>query len=383
MVATTKRQAQIVFDKAKRMVLADPLLRATTKVYRQVLEIPETGAIFRVLPWDADTTQGLHPTACVIDEYHVHRDCLDARGHALRHGRQRQRPPDHDLHGRPGAQGAALGPPAQRPEGPSRLRLLGRRDRRRGRPRPQGVAARQPLALDNPEDAARPVPHAALPGLRAPPLEPLPLERHQPRLSGRLVAPRRRAPGLRPQAAHHPRPGRLLDARLHGAGHGPAPVRRPILLWAQVWTMDKAMGHIDHEAVEAKIVELCHAYNVIRIGCDPNYFTRSMLKLEHELGLPVEEFPQENKRMTAASMTLYDVLQEGRLIHGADPVLTEHVLNAAIKPTPHGWRITKVEDSAKIDAAVAAAIAVYLAEAEADTFAPSFAETGGVWTIDG
>ena len=74
MVATTKRQAQIVFDKAKRMVLADPLLRATTKVYRTVLEIPETGALFRVLPWDADTTQGLHPTACVIDEYHVHRD---------------------------------------------------------------------------------------------------------------------------------------------------------------------------------------------------------------------------------------------------------------------------------------------------------------------
>jgi hypothetical protein len=49
---------------------------------------------------------------------------------------------------------------------------------------------------------------------------------------------------------------------------------------------------------------------VVRIGCDPNYFTRSMRRLEHEFGLPVEEFPQENKRMSAASMTLYDVLQE-------------------------------------------------------------------------
>jgi len=49
-VATTKRQAQIVFDKAKRMVLADPLLRATTKVYRTVLEIPETGALFPGTP---------------------------------------------------------------------------------------------------------------------------------------------------------------------------------------------------------------------------------------------------------------------------------------------------------------------------------------------
>ena len=39
-VATTKRQAQIVFDKAKRMVLADPLLRATTKVYRTCSRSP-------------------------------------------------------------------------------------------------------------------------------------------------------------------------------------------------------------------------------------------------------------------------------------------------------------------------------------------------------
>ena len=43
---------------------------------------------------------------------------------------------------------------------------------------------------------------------------------------------------------------------------------------------------------------------MIRIACDPNYFTRSMLRLEHEFGLPVEEFPQENKRMSGAAMTL-------------------------------------------------------------------------------
>ena len=143
------------------------------------------------------------------------------------------------------------------------------------------------------------------------------------------------------------------------------------------------MGHVDHEAVEAKIVELCESYNVVRIGCDPNYFTRSMLRLEHEFRLPVEEFPQENKRMSAAAMTLYDVLQEKRLVHSGDGALTEQLLNAGVKPTPHGWRLCKVEEDAKIDAAVAAAIAVYLAEAEARAFGPSFAETGGVWTIGG
>ena len=41
------------------------------------------------------------------------------------------------------------------------------------------------------------------------------------------------------------------------------------------------------------------------------------------------------------------------------------MLNAGVKPTAYGWRLTKVEDDGKIDAAVALAIAAYLAEAEA------------------
>ena len=110
-VATTKRQAQIVFDKAKRMVLADPLLRATTKVYRTVLEIPETGALFRVLPWDADTTQGPPPHRLRDRRVPRAQGRLDARGDDQRHGRHEERPADHDLDRRPGAQGAALGAP--------------------------------------------------------------------------------------------------------------------------------------------------------------------------------------------------------------------------------------------------------------------------------
>jgi phage terminase large subunit-like protein len=152
-------------------------------------------------------------------------------------------------------------------------------------------------------------------------------------------------------------------------------------VWAQVWRKDGAIGHIDHEAVEAKILEVCREFNVVRVACDPNYFTRSMLRLEHEFGLPIEEFPQDNRRMSSASMTLYDVLQEGRLRHGEAADLTEQVLNAGLKATPYGWRLTKVEDDEKIDAAVALAMAVYASEADADAFGPSFAATGGIRTI--
>jgi len=68
-------------------------------------------------------------------------------------------------------------------------------------------------------------------------------------------------------------------------------------------------------------------------------------------------------------MMLLDVLKEGRLRHGGHAELTDQVLNAGVKETPHGWRVTRVQDDLKIDAAVALVMAAYLAEAEALTAA--------------
>ena len=72
--ATTKGQAAIIFDTAKRMIQADPVLRAATKIYRSVIEIPETGCTFRALPFDADTSQGFHASFATGDEVHVMRN---------------------------------------------------------------------------------------------------------------------------------------------------------------------------------------------------------------------------------------------------------------------------------------------------------------------
>jgi hypothetical protein len=46
---------------------------------------------------------------------------------------------------------------------------------------------------------------------------------------------------------------------------------------------------------------------------------------------------------------------------------------------PSGWRLTKIDEN--IDAAVALAMATHIAEAEWSLGGPSFAETGGIWTI--
>ena len=109
-------------------------------------------------------------------------------------------------------------------------------------------------------------------------------------------------PALRPGRPTRARPRRLAGraTRRRSSWTSAASDGRHHL-WAQVWRKDAAMGHIDHEAVEAKIVELCAAYNVVRIGCDPNYFTRSMLRLEHEFrpagrGVPAGEQAHERPR---------------------------------------------------------------------------------------
>jgi phage terminase large subunit-like protein len=392
-VATTRQQAGIVFEKAKRMVLMDDLLRGITRVYRSVLEIQETGALFRVLPWDADTAQGFHPTAAIIDEYHVHRDSSmrEAMISGMVGGEQpllitittageeRKGPlwellvqmlgPAPGSHAGPsrcdprayvywaGAPDGADGhdPKVWRAANPHRwITQAMLRDQHRSLPFPVFERLHLNRFPSSGTNRAYPAelwdPCSALPDFDPHLPTMLALDASWTRDTTALVAAQRSSAGL-------------------------------VSVLCFIWRKDGAMGHIDHEAVEAKIVELSREFNVVRIGCDPNYFTRSMLRLEHDFRLPIEEFPQENKRMSSAAMTLFDVLQEGRLAHGGDRRLREQVMNAGVKPTPHGWRLTKVTDDAKIDAAVALAMAVYLAESEANAFAPSFARTKGVWSI--
>jgi phage terminase large subunit-like protein len=380
-VATTRQQAGIVFDKAKRMVLSDPQLRAATHVYRNLIEVEETGAIFRVLPWDADTAQGFHPTCCIIDEYHVHRNAsmreamlsgMVGSDNGLlitisTAGPERKGPLWDLLRTAPkdprayvywcgaGDDEDGHDPKAWRRANPSKwitMKML--RDQYRTLPFP--VFERLHLNRFPSSGTNRAYPADLWHACSAPP----DFDPERPTMLGLDASWTRDTTAL------------VMVQRSDAGRHS---------VWSQVWRKDAAMGHIDHEAVEAKIVELCAAYNVVRIACDPNYFTRSMLKLEHEFHLPIEEFPQDAKRMSAASMALYDVILEGRIAHGGDAELTDQVLNAGVKATPYGWRITRIEEERKVDAAVALAMAVYLAEAEGATFAPSFAETGGIWTL--
>jgi phage terminase large subunit-like protein len=72
--AGDRQQARVVFNEAKWQVTQSPALSGVCKVYRDVIEVPSTGAIYRVLSSDAKLQQGLNPSTVCFDELHVQRD---------------------------------------------------------------------------------------------------------------------------------------------------------------------------------------------------------------------------------------------------------------------------------------------------------------------
>jgi phage terminase large subunit-like protein len=69
--AADRDQARIVFGSAKSMVENSPELAAITKTYRDAIEVPSTGSVYRVLSSEAFTKEGLSPTLVIYDELHA------------------------------------------------------------------------------------------------------------------------------------------------------------------------------------------------------------------------------------------------------------------------------------------------------------------------
>lgn len=108
----------------------------------------------------------------------------------------------------------------------------------------------------------------------------------------------------------------------------------------------------------AEVRRLDRRLRVERVRYDPHQFQESAELLEED-GLLMEEVPQTDVRMAPASSTLLELVRAGRLRHDGDPVLREHVLSAVASETDRGVRISKRKSRARIDACVAAAMAVH------------------------
>jgi len=70
-IAAEKEQARIVFADAKRIIEAHPELSEISKLYRDAIEIPSTGSVYRVLSAEAYSKEGLSPVAVYADEIHA------------------------------------------------------------------------------------------------------------------------------------------------------------------------------------------------------------------------------------------------------------------------------------------------------------------------
>jgi len=84
-VAAEKEQARIVFADAKRTVEASEELTALTRLYRDAIEMPELGSVYRVLSAEAYSKEGLNPHFILFDELHAqpNRELFDVMSLAM------------------------------------------------------------------------------------------------------------------------------------------------------------------------------------------------------------------------------------------------------------------------------------------------------------
>lgn len=77
--AADRAQARIVFGEARSQVLDNPSLSKVIKVYRDVLEYPKNGGIYRALSADGMRAHGLAPSLVVADELHAWQSSATSR----------------------------------------------------------------------------------------------------------------------------------------------------------------------------------------------------------------------------------------------------------------------------------------------------------------
>lgn len=124
---------------------------------------------------------------------------------------------------------------------------------------------------------------------------------------------------------------------------------------AKIW--QPSDDGVDVAGVEHHLRELHRIFNVAEFVYDPAYFQRSAEILADD-GLPMVEYPQTGSRMIPACGHAYELIVAGRIAHEGSPTFTDQVLSAAQRMTDNGWRLSKGKSKRKIDACIAMVIAL-------------------------
>jgi phage terminase large subunit-like protein len=130
----------------------------------------------------------------------------------------------------------------------------------------------------------------------------------------------------------------------------------------QMWENPGNKGwRVPRHEVEDAVAMAMARYKVIEMLCDPPYWATEIHGWTARFGEKrVIEFPTfSRQRMAPACTSFFSAVLERSVSHDGNPALARHVANAIVKPSPQGDYITKADrmSPAKIDAAVAAIMA--------------------------
>ena len=135
--------------------------------------------------------------------------------------------------------------------------------------------------------------------------------------------------------------------------------RRPdgrLHLRARIW-VPTAAEPVDVTDVMRHLRDLAGRYDLKAVSFDPRFFDVPAKMLEDE-GLPLIEIPQSVERMTQIVGDLYAAVTGGTVSHDSDPLFTAQVMNAQPRFNERGFTLAKGKSRGRIDAAVAASLAV-------------------------
>ena len=131
-----------------------------------------------------------------------------------------------------------------------------------------------------------------------------------------------------------------------------------VVVEAKIWTPQPGRN-VDLADVEAYIRRLALRLNVAGVFYDPRFFERSAQELDAE-GVVMVTMQQNSSVMSDAYQTIFAMLGEGNIRHaGNDPEFAAHALGVSAQMTDRGWKISKIRQRQRIDALVAATMAVY------------------------
>lgn len=378
--AADKDQARIVFGEAKKMLENEPELAEMAKIYRDAVEIPSTGSVYRVLSAEAFTKEGLSPTMVIFDELHAQpsRELFDVMQLAQ------------------GARGSlatmfCITTAGQKSDNSGRdsiaysLYQYGQRVAR-GEIEDDSFFMgwwEAPAEANHKEiDTWR----NANPGfgdlnseddfkstvLRTPEAE-FRTKRCNQWVSSNLTwLPTGSWDELVSERPITPDDEYVIG--FDGSFSGDTTVlvgctipkddELPHLWLIKAWEKgpdDDNSWRVDITDVENEIVRFCQEYPKVReIACDPYRWQRTMAYLLEDKGLPIVEFPSTSAaRMVKATARFFDGVMENKMTHSGDPLLARHLDNCVLKIDNIGPRIVKENRNStrRIDAAVAAVIA--------------------------